>query len=248
MYSTRALWCLLQIQSSRDAAPQRPGYCLAAPTGTAGLAAADVWNSADSMLHLHEAAQGAGMGSRQQAQAPAQASTAQQGHLSSGMSGHAALPARAAPAAAPGPAPPAPGAFTLPDSLEEGQSRAQSQTLDGVVADPCSHSGADVPAQQALRVPVAALQHAAADWQRADMLTSLAGREVPAPQVQRPVSRMRPLTELHYTNKVGPDLHTLNPKPWMPHLPCYKVLCDGVSTSAWDDYGTGAGLLPCRGA
>ena len=204
MYSTRALWCLLQMQSSGDAAPQRPGYCLAIPTGTAGLAAADAWNSADSVLHSHEAAQGAGMGSRQQAQAPAQASTAQQGHLSSGMSGHAALPAGAAPAAAP--APPAPGAVTLPDSLEEGQSRAQSQTLDGVVADPYSHSGADVPAQQALRVPVAALQHVAADWQRADMLPSLAGREVPGPQVQRPVSRMRPLTELHYTNKVGPDL------------------------------------------
>ena len=171
-----------------------------APPGAPGLATADARPSCNAELHSDRAVQVTGLGTHQQAQAPAQASTARLGHLSSSMSGHAALPAGAAPVAAP--APPAPGAPTLPDSQEEGQSRAQSQ--DGAVADASSHGRADVPAQQALRVPVVALQHGAADWQRADMLHNLADREAPAPRAQHPASKKRPLAELHFTDKVGP--------------------------------------------
>ena len=190
------------MQSSQDAAPQRQGYWLDAHTGTAGLTGADAWHSANFKLQLHRPAQAAGTSSCQQAQTPAQASAAHQGHPSPGICGHAAPPAGAAPVAAP--APPVPEASTLPDSQEEGQSRAQSQTQDRA-----NH----VPAQQALGVPVVALQHGAAVWERADMLPSLVEREVPAPWVQRPASKMRPLAELQYTDKVGRDAH----------LPCCKV-------------------------
>ena len=212
MYSTRALWCLLQMQSSRDAAPQRLGYHLDGPTGTAGLAAAD----ANSQSHSHTAAQA-------QAQAPARASTAPQGHPSSGISGHAALPAGAAPLAAP----PAPRASTLPGSQGGGQ------TQDRTVADSCNR----VPAQQVLGVPGVALQHGAAVSERAEMLPSLAEREAPACWVQRPVSKMRPLAELHFTSKVGPDAPPTPPPCYKVQL-CCVVVCQHQEFTACDTYET----------